>query len=447
MTEPYAEVANRSEGGCVSARTEEVLDASHSENARRFLSELCRRHPRLLWMLGLFSATSLVVYFACLAFLPQMDFRVYRMGAQHVFGAGLYSSELTVLGRHLLFTYPPFAALLFWPISHFSTYAGQTIWDAVDLLLLTVLIVVSIAAARERSVVGSDWRVALILLGPIGFFLYPVRSNLVLGQINILLVLMIVVDLTMSPSWRGRRLPRGVLVGVAAAVKLTPLIFIPYLALSGQWREARRAAACFALATGAMFVVAPRASWQYFTKDAYDVKRVGNSVVSGNQTLHAAILRSHVGVDSAVLVCVLGVVLCGGIVVAAWAYRRSSAMLGMLVCAATGLMISPISWLHHYVWIVPVLIWLVCGLDRPAGGIWWALAGAFVFAVVPQVHAHGVLRFVLSNSYVLATLTFIVLTAVLLRRRRGALEGLGAAPPDTPPETAPVGVLGFSERP
>jgi alpha-1,2-mannosyltransferase len=412
----------------VSARTEEVLGASQREKVGQFASELCRRHPRMLWMVGFFSAASLLVYFVCLAFLPQMDFRVYRMGAQHVFGAGLYSAELTVLSRHLVFTYPPLAALLFWPISHLSTFAGQTIWDIVDIGMLTVLVAVSIAAARKRPLRGSDWRTALILLGPIGFFLYPVRSNLVLGQINILLVLMIVVDLTMTPSWRGTRLPRGVLVGLAAAIKLTPLVFIPYLAVSGQWREARRAVTCFLLATGAMFIVAPRASWEYFTRDAYEVKRVGNSALLGNQTLRAAMVRSHGGVSSAVLVLGLGLVLCGGLVVAAMAYRRSSAMLGLLVCAATGLMISPISWLHHYVWIVPVLVWLVCGLDRPAGGPWWALAGAFVFAIVPQTHTQaGVLGVVLSNSYVLATLTFVVLTGVMLWRRRDTRSVVPAA--------------------
>ena len=293
-----------------------------------------------------------------------MDFRVYRMGAQHVFGPGLYSSELTVLSRHLLFTYPPVAALLFWPFSHLTAYAGQTVWDAIDILLLTLLIAVS-HRCRQRAddIVRSDWRTALILLGPIGFFLYPVRSNLVLGQINILLVLMIVVDLTMTPSWRGRSLPRGLLVGVAAAIKLTPLIFIPYLAASGQWREARRCCGVLRAGDGGHVRRLSRASWQYFAKDAYDVKRVGNSLLPGNQTLHAALERTHLGLGSPVLVCILGLMLSGGIAVAALAYRRSSPMLGMLVCAATGLMVSPISWLHHYVWIVPFLMWLVLGRD------------------------------------------------------------------------------------
>jgi alpha-1,2-mannosyltransferase len=416
----------------VSARTEDLLGASQRERAARLLVSLFRRHPLMLWVAGIFSAVSLVVYFVFLAFLPQMDFRVYRMGAQHLFGAGLYSSELTVLGRHLLFTYPPLAALLFWPFAHLSAYAGQTIWDGIDILLLTVLIAVSVAAARGRGILRSDWRAALIVLGPIGFFLYPIRSDLVLGQINILLVLMIMADLTMTMQWRGRTLPRGLLVGVAAAVKLTPLIFIPYLVVSGQWREAKRVTMVFALATGAMFVASPRASWQYFTKDAYDVKRVGNSLVSGNQTLHAALQRAHFGLGSIAPLCVLAVVLCGGIAVAALAYRRSSAMLGILVCAATGLMISPISWLHHYVWIVPVLIWLVIGTDRPAGGVLWAMAAACVFAIVPPVHhGAGVLRFVQDNSYVVTTLAFIVLAGVMVGRRsssRAAPEKMSEEP-------------------
>ena len=81
--------------------------------------------------------------------------------------------------------------------------------------------------------------------------------------------------------------------GLAAAIKLTPLVFIPYLVASRKWRAARNATLTFVLATGALFAVSPRASWVYFTKDAFDVKRVGNSLTVGNQTLHAAIIRAH----------------------------------------------------------------------------------------------------------------------------------------------------------
>ena len=386
------------------------------------------RRPVVLWTIAFLSAVLLVDFMAWSAHLHQMDFEVYRMGGQHVFSNGLYSSEITVYGRHLLFTYPPIAAAFFWPLSHFSAFVGQVVWDAIDLVALTALIAVSIAAAHNRGVVRSDWQSALIFLFPVGFFLYPVRNDLALGQINIVLVLMILADLTIGVSWRGREVPKGLLVGLAAAIKLTPLIFIAYLAVTHQWRAARNAAITFALATGAMFVVAPRASWIYFTKDAFDVRRVGSATVVGNQTLRAALTRAHLPLSSAGFDLVAAAVLCVGLVIAAAAYRRSSAMLGMLVCAATGLLLSPISWIHHYVWIVPALIWLLQGSDRPARSGRWAL-GALVLVLIQhdQPGGSGLLWYVRDNVYVIAALAFLVLVGIMLlaKRRNDATDDNG----------------------
>jgi alpha-1,2-mannosyltransferase len=379
-------------------------------------------HPVALWAAGFASASIIAVLLALFAHLPQMDFQVYRMGGQHVLAGDLYSSEITVLGRHLLFTYPPLAAILFWPLSHFSIFAGQTVWDAIDLVALTALIAVSIAAARSRGVVRSDWRAALLLLTPIGFFLYPVRYDLALGQINVVLVLMIVADLTIGVSWRGRDLPKGVLVGTAAAIKLTPLIFIPYLIATRQWRPAGNASLTFALATGGMFAVSPRASWLYFTRDAFDTARVGSIDRLDNQTLRAALARAHLPMPSALFDLIFLIVLCAGIAVAAVAYRRSSSMLGILVCAATGLLLSPISWFHHYVWIVPGLIWLVSGTDRPTRGERWAMAGALPFVVIPPIGGagSGALWYLQTNVYVITTLAFIALAGAMLYIRSRA---------------------------
>jgi len=349
-----------------------------------------------------------------------MDFQVYRMGGQHVLGGGLYSSHVTALGRQLVFTYPPLAAILFWPFSALSVHAGQIVWDGIDLVALTALIAVSLAAARSRAVTGSDWRTALILLAPVGFLLWPVRSNLNLGQINIVLVLMIVADLAMEISWRGRSIPKGVLVGLAAAIKLTPLVFIPYLVLSGQWRAARNSTVTFLVATGAMFAMAPGASWRYFTKDAFAISRVGDTEGLSNQTLHAAIVRAHLSLPSAVSDVVAVAVLCGGIALATVARRRSSALLAALVCAATGLLVSPISWLHHFVWIVPALIWLTVGTDRPAKGRWWALAGALAFYVIPPFTpgGTGMIWYLRDNAYVIMTLVFLAVVGHMLWVRR-----------------------------
>lgn len=373
------------------------------------------------WVVGLPSAALLAIYSLWYsANEPEMDFRVYRMGAQHVFGSDLYSSQIEVLGRHLSFTYPPFAGLLFWPISHLSPFTGQILWNACNLVALTALIALSGAAARSRIPAAPDWRTALVLLLPMALLLYPVRSDLALGQINIVLILMVVADLTTELSWRGRSLPHGALVGLAAAVKLTPLVFIPYLVACRQWRAAVNATVTFVLVTGALCAVSPSASWLYFTKDAFDVKRVGNSLSIGNQALHAAIVRAHFSPSAVLFDLIEAVVFCAGMAIAAVAYRRSSRLLAVLVCAATGLLLSPISWLHHYVWIVPAVIWLAVGEDRPAKGAWWALAAALTFVVVPPASAggSGPLWFVRDDAYVVATLVFVGLVGVMLWFRR-----------------------------
>jgi alpha-1,2-mannosyltransferase len=250
---------------------------------------------------------------------------------------------------------------------------------------------------------------------------------------------MIVADLTIGVSWRERDLPTGMLLGLAAAIKLTHLVFIPYLILTRQWRVARNAAITFVAATGAMFAVAPRSSWRYFTKDAFDIRRVGNAETIGNQELRAALVRAHLTPAPAVFDVVAAIVLCLGLLVAVAAYRRSSAMLGMLVCGATGLTVSPISWLHHYVWIVPALIWLLLGSDRPAKGSTWALAGVLGFIVIPPTRrgGSGVLWYVRDDAYVIATLAFVGLVGAMLlaRRRRAEAEPpLASRGPDGAPE-------------
>ncbi len=372
--------------------------------------------PGTLWILGSVSTAALAFYVALLSRQRQVDLDVYRMGGHHVLGSGLYSSHLTVVGRDLVFTYPPLAALFFWPLSHLSTFAAQTVWDATDLIALTALIAVSTAAARRRALIRSDWRTALIVLFPVGFLLFPVHETLELGQINIVLVLMIVSDLAMGVSWRGKRLPQGVLVGLAAAVKLTPLVFLPFLVVTRQWRSARNMALTFLLATCVMFAVSPRASWVYFTRDAFDVGRVGSISLVINQTLHGAVVRAHLSPSSALVDLMTAAVVCGGIALAAIAYRHSSPLLGVLLCAATGLLVSPISWLHHYVWIVPTLVWLVAGRDRPAKGMQWALGAAVVFMVIPPSPPPdaNVLWYLRENSYVISTLVFIGLSGVML---------------------------------
>jgi alpha-1,2-mannosyltransferase len=387
--------------------------------------------PRTVWVLGFVSAGLLAGWLGLQSRQWQVDFDVYRMGGQHVLGSGLYSSTLTAGVRHLPFTYPPVAALLFWPFSHLPTHTGRLVWDAIDVAALTALIAVSIAAARGRNVLASDWRAALLLLFPLGFLLFPVRQNLELGQINVLLVLMIVADLAVGVTWRGKKVPKGVLTGLAASLKLTPLVFLPYLLATRQWRAARNMATTFVVATGALFAIAPGASWLYFTKDVFEVKRVGSTSLVIDQTLRAAIDRAGISPSLVLGDVITLAVVCGGIALAVRAHRRASHLLGVLLCAGTGLLVSPISWLHHYVWIVPALVWLVVGIDRPAKGAYWAAAVAVVFMVMPPdpPGSGGAVWYVRENAYVISTVAFFCLTAAMLRLRSRTPAISGAAAP------------------
>ena len=361
----------------------------------------------------------------------QIDFDIYRMGAAHALGPHLYETRLPRLlmggRRGMHFTYPPFAALLFWPFTRLSVTAGQLIWSLFNLGVLAALTALSIRALRPRWSCQRAWTIAAILLFPI-LRLNPDLLTLDYGQINFCITLMVLVDLICTIRVRSHELPRGMLVGIAAAVKLTPLIFIPFLLLTRQFKAGAAALATFLLCSLGAFAIAPSSSRQYWSIDIFDPSRSGNLLYISNQDLHSALQRI-IGVTPPLALIASLTALCaiGGLVAAAAAYRASSPMLGILTCAATGLIISPVSWAHHYVWIVPALAWLVLGADRPRGGPWWAVATAAVFWAAPiwwvadPQHGYGGPSTLLAgNSYFLAAIALVAAAAARLMLRRPA---------------------------
>jgi alpha-1,2-mannosyltransferase len=397
---------------------------------------------RLVAVLGLLSVAGAVGLAVAAAARHQIDFDVYRMGAADVLGHHLYDARLPrsqmggSLGLH--FTYPPFAALAFWPFTLVSVGAGQLGWSLLNLLALMALAATSIRALRpawsHRQILG----LAAIVLLP-ALLLNPDLVTLDYGQVNYFIALLTLVDLTCVISVRSHRLPRGVLLGVAAAVKLTPLIFIPFLLLTRQFRAAGTAIAAFLACSLGAFALAPHSSWLYWSTEIFDAKRSGNLLYISDQNLHSALQRVLGGPPSPVLLGALTLLFAGaGLAAAAWAYRASSPMLGILLCAATGLIISPISWSHHYVWIVPILAWLVLGSDRPRGGWCWALILAILFWAAPiwwvpnrQQGYGGALVLLAGNSFFLAVVAFLILAVALLwARSRGSAPAQDADQPD-----------------
>lgn len=325
----------------------------------------------------------LSLYFAC---LYQDDFRVYLAGAHNIAGGALYSRQT----RGEFFTYPPFAALVFVPFQRIlSPIAAQIAWALLNDAGLAVLIACSIRAVRPDLPTGSRWLWASGLAAP-AFFLDPVLLSIRHGQVNVLLATLVVWDLAGSRRIGPATIPRGVGTGVAAAIKLTPLIFLPYLVLTRRPRAAWRCAAVFALCQGIAFAVSPSSSVAYWTSYVFDYTRVGGYLrpsgllATTNQNLMAALARFHHGPVPVEALWAMAVLIgAAGLLLAALAHSRCSALLGVVVCATSGLVISPVTWTHHMVWVIPAIVWLAAAPQRPPWGRAMAAVTAVLFWAAP----------------------------------------------------------------
>lgn len=373
-------------------------------------------------------ALGLALYLALRSY--QVDIDVYRMGGRHILSPDLYSASFG--NSKLVFTYTPFAALAFALLTaNVGIWPLQCVWAVVNVAALGALISLSIRIVVPRLSPKDVLRWALLLLLP-ALALNPVFNTVGLGQINLVLCLSIMWDLATDRRIGGRTLPGGVATGLAAAVKLTPLIFVPYLLITCRAREARNAVLTFVACESLAFIVSPRDSWVYWTHDAFDSRRAGALLYSSDQNLSSVLQRIHHGpVSALVLVPALVAIGMGGLTLAAWAHRRSSVVLGILVCATTSLVISPITWVHHMVWVVPALIWLALGADRPRRGRLLAGFGSLLFVIAPiwwvptswKVTTHppelqqNHWQIIAGNSFFFAMLLFLAGVAIMLMGR------------------------------
>jgi alpha-1,2-mannosyltransferase len=369
----------------------------------------------------------------------QLDLAVYVLGSRHLVDGHLYTVSLPT-SPHLPFTYPPIAALAFVPLSALSRQAGQLVWAAVNVACLYAVLALSL-----RAVVPGIHRtrlalVALVAMGP-SMLLDPVWLTFFFGQVNLVLCAAILADLTLVLRLGDRTLPRGVLLGICAAVKLIPLVFVPYLFVTRQFRAAWTSLAAFVGATLVAFLANPSVTWSYFTRYATDAQRVGGVFYISNQSLRGAVDRlAHHVVSVPLVTAAEGLVLVAGIALARWAFLESSSFLGILVCATTGMLVSPISWEHHLVWAVPVLAWLALAPDRPSGGPLWSVVAAGILVWAPllrvpsggdnELHEHG-WQLLIGQSFFALMAVFLAGVAVQLtvRRRRAAARVSGPRPP------------------
>ena len=390
------------------------------------------------WIAGVVSAALAASGGLFFALRRQVDISVYLDGASHLFSNDLYQLRLSH-GPHLPYTYPPFAALVFNPLTFIPTRFAQVLWALTNLAALYGVLFLSIRAVLSKAPTRMVVLLSLIAMTP-AFLLDPVRQTFSYGQINLVLAALVLFDITRQLKIGDKSLPRGVLIGIASAIKLTPLIFILYLFVTRRARAAWVALATFALSSLGTAALSPRASWSYWTKYATDASRIGKPYFISNQSLRAVADRvNHAVVPSAPVTVISGILLIGGVLIAARAFRESSDILGILLCAATGLLVSPVTWDHHLVWVVPVIVWLACSPDRPASGRTLAAITAVLFWWAPiwmVPHGYGVeltensWQLIAGNSFFIAMAFFIAGSAAMLvlrRRRRQQHERAGDA--------------------
>jgi len=344
-----------------------------------------------------------VVWFA--ATYHSIDFRIYMWGAHAVTqDAQLY--QVRAYGHW--FTYPPFAAVAFVPVAAMQVTLARVAWDlaSVAALAYSAAIALRLAGYRPtRALVAGVTAAALPL--------DPMYQTLYLGQVNLILLALILGDV-----WRASRdRPAGIGVGIAAAIKLTPLIFIVFFLLARRLKAALAASATFAACGLIGLAVAPRASARYWTVLFHDTARVGAPYIS-NQSPYAAAIRiaggaAHVGAWYLLIPLVLGAT---GLA-AATVLARANDWLGAAAAAGTaGLLVSPISWAHHWVWILPALVLLVRDGRRLAAAAAYLLFAAAPFWYTPhsggprEYGFHWVMTLV-ANCYLVAGLAFLAYLA------------------------------------
>lgn len=289
-----------------------------------------------------------------------IDMETYRGGAQHLIdGLPLYDGPVF---RTLNFIYPPFAAILFTPLALIPTSVDRWLTFVGELGLLYV-----IGAYCWRRLTGARGarlvQLSLLSTGA-GLWLDPVRITVYLGQVNLVLLALVVCDLC-----RTRCRTRGMGVGIAAGIKLTPLIFIPFLLAARRFRDAAVATLAFAATVLIGLAVAPSTTMAYWIGGSFDAtRRITDPGSISNQSINGALIRL-VGENPGERFLWLGCAALVGILViwlAVRAERNSEPLLALSLVGLTGTAISPFSWNHHWVWVLPLLIWLLARGSRLA---------------------------------------------------------------------------------
>ncbi|WP_432010338.1 glycosyltransferase 87 family protein [Streptomyces cucumeris] len=382
--------------------------------------------------------------------VSMVDLLVYQAEGWTVRNAAdLYDMRATVHG--LPNTYPPFASLLFTPLTLMGTGTLRTFGTAVNLGLMVALAHLSLRLTGLPRTLPRP--AAVLALAAVAVWCEPVWTTLRYGQINLLVTVAVLWDLTRRAGHRGA----GFGTGMAAGIKLTPGLFVVFLALAGlvagvrrlrmsvgpltafrndHLRRAAVATAVFAATVGFSALALPRDSRRFWTEVLFATDRPGAVEGAGNQNLRGVLARLLHTTDPGLWwVLAAALIGCAGMTAAVLAQLMDDRRLpharawAALACAVTALLISPVSWSHHWVWAVPMALLLALEAARRRTGAWiagavvtWLLFCSFMIWYVPhalptRVELHqNPAQMLLSAVYPLIGVVFLAVAARLALR-------------------------------
>jgi hypothetical protein len=280
------------------------------------------------------------------------DASVYYGAVHHWLAGGDLYDYLRPASRYG-FTYPPFAALTMAPMLLVGWHTAVGIGVALSVVAAATVVIPLVLPVIRRY--GWPRWYALGTVACLVALLEPVRDTVSFGQVNLALLALVTIDAQALRTGRSRW--AGVGIGLAAAIKLTPAIFIGYLLVTRRWRAAAVASGTAAVATLVAAAVAPHASLVFWTEALWRTGRVGDVAYVSNQSVLGAISRLDLGASGRV-----AWVLAVAAILAVWIRRVRAApgdpVAGFALTGVVACLVSPITWVHHLVWTLPALILL-----------------------------------------------------------------------------------------
>lgn len=367
-----------------------------------------------------------------------VDLHVYRDGSAGLADGSLYLFTYSGSTDFALpFTYPPFAAVVLYPLSLLPFSLVAILWELATFATLYGSVVLALRLCGRTTGVYA----LAAVWAAIAIWCEPVRVTLDYGQINVFLMFCTLLAVSMARTERGQ-IMGGALIGLLAGIKLTPAITgLWYLAVRKPLGAVAAAGAFVATILGCLLFF-PSVTRTYYGELLGDADRIGPVARVINQSMRGSLSRIAGHDVGSSWIWLVAVALALVLAVAAWRVVRDDTFGVLMVVQLLGLLVSPISWVHHWVWLLPLAVWLVYGGGaRLMGakvvlGVWIAVAAIGIPWILKTIDESSrelpaALVAILGSAWsviALATLAWIAVTPwTAVTRSRARTEVVAAA--------------------